>query len=169
MPQDIEQAFTAAGVSLFPASRTSWTPIARARIGPTRASTWRPRTISWASGSTKTRFLLFRLRGRTQEQVMTALRARRAGAEEVAEPAHPRRRKRCRHWRRHSRSSGVWASRSNPSRSASRRRLWRCRYCAAWVSRPSRLPATHCSYFGFGLPAYLGHGTGRGLSCHRGN
>ena len=82
MPADIEEAFTAAGTSLFPAS---------ARDLETNCS-----CPDWANPCKHIAavyfllgeafdddpFMLFRLRGRTQEQVLAGLRARRAAVEE---------------------------------------------------------------------------------------
>jgi uncharacterized Zn finger protein len=81
MPPDIEDAFQSAGVSLFPAAR-----------GDLKTSCSCP---DWANPCKHVAathyilgerfdedpFLLFRLRGRTQEQIMQALRLRRAGQE----------------------------------------------------------------------------------------
>ena len=83
MPADIEEAFTAAGSSLFPAS---------ARDLETNCS-----CPDWANPCKHIAavyfllgeafdddpFMLFRLRGRTQEQVLAGLRARRAVEEEA--------------------------------------------------------------------------------------
>lgn len=82
MPAEIEQAFTAAGVSLFPD-----------RIDDLKTSCSCP---DWANPCKHVAathyilgeqfdedpFLLFRLRGRTQEQILQALRARRAAGNE---------------------------------------------------------------------------------------
>ena len=83
MPADIEEAFTAAGTSLFPSS---------ARELETNCS-----CPDWANPCKHIAavylllgeafdddpFMLFRLRGRTQEQVLAGLRARRATEEET--------------------------------------------------------------------------------------
>ncbi|MEW6029688.1 MAG: SWIM zinc finger family protein [Chloroflexota bacterium] len=85
MPQDIEQAFEQAKVSLFPATR---------RDLQTECSCPDPanpcKHIAAAHYILGERFdedpfLIFRLRGRTQEQVMQALRQRRAGSDEAVE------------------------------------------------------------------------------------
>jgi uncharacterized Zn finger protein len=85
MPQDIEQAFEKAGVSLFPSTR---------RDLQTDCSCPDPANPCKHIAAThyilgerfdEDPFLIFRLRGRTQEQVMQALRQRRAGGDEVAE------------------------------------------------------------------------------------
>lgn len=90
MPQDIEQAFYAAKVSLFPARR-----------GDLRTDCSCPDYANPCKHIAATHYILgerfdedpsliFRLRGRTQEQVMEALRQRRAGdeayEEELEEP-----------------------------------------------------------------------------------
>ena len=85
MPQDIEQAFEAARVSLFPATR---------RDLKTECSCPDPVNPCKHIAAThyilgerfdEDPFLIFRLRGRTQEQVMQELRRRRAGSAEVPE------------------------------------------------------------------------------------
>ena len=53
MPQNIEDAFTAASVPLFPQSARESPRIARAPIPPIRASISPPSTICWANVSTK--------------------------------------------------------------------------------------------------------------------
>lgn len=85
MPQDIEQAFEKAKVSLFPATR---------RDLQTDCSCPDPANPCKHIAAThyilgerfdEDPFLIFRLRGRTQEQVMQALRQRRAGSDESVE------------------------------------------------------------------------------------
>jgi uncharacterized Zn finger protein len=85
MPQDIEQAFEKAKVSLFPSTR---------RDLQTDCSCPDPANPCKHIAAThyilgerfdEDPFLIFRLRGRTQEQVMQALRQRRAGSEEAVE------------------------------------------------------------------------------------
>jgi uncharacterized Zn finger protein len=85
MPQDIEQAFEKAKVSLFPTTR---------RDLHTDCSCPDPTNPCKHIAAThyilgerfdEDPFLIFRLRGRTQEQAMQALRQRRAGSEEAAE------------------------------------------------------------------------------------
>ena len=80
MPQDIEEAFAAADASLFPAS---------ARDIRTRCSCpdWANpckhiAAVYYLLGEAFDRdpFVIFRLRGRTQEEIVAALRARRAAA-----------------------------------------------------------------------------------------
>jgi len=85
MPQDIEQAFEKAKVSLFPSTR---------RDLKTDCSCPDPANPCKHIAAThyilgerfdEDPFLIFRLRGRTQEHVMQALRQRRAGSEDVVE------------------------------------------------------------------------------------
>ena len=84
MPQDIEQAFAAAGVSLFPdkpgdlitnCSCPDWANPCK-HVAATH--------FILGERFDEDPFLLFRLRGRSQEQILDALRQRRAG-EEIAE------------------------------------------------------------------------------------
>ena len=83
MPQEIEQDFSAAGVSLFPAKR-----------GDLKTNCSCPDYANPCKHIAATHyilgerfdedpFLLFRLRGRTQEQILQALRQRRAGQMEM--------------------------------------------------------------------------------------
>jgi uncharacterized Zn finger protein len=96
MPADIEQVFTAAGVSLFPDKR------AQLHTGCSCPDWANPckhvAAVHYILGEQfdEDPFLLFRLRGRSQEQLLADLRARRAGEaeeefgeEEVEEPAIP--------------------------------------------------------------------------------
>ena len=85
MPQDIEQAFEVARVSLFPTTR---------RDLQTDCSCPDPANPCKHIAAThyilgerfdEDPFLIFRLRGRTQEQVMQALRQRRAGSKDTVE------------------------------------------------------------------------------------
>jgi uncharacterized Zn finger protein len=91
MPQEIEQAFSAAGVSLFPA-----------KCGDLKTDCSCPDYANPCKHIAATHyilgerfdeepFLLFRLRGRTQEQILQALRQRRLGQMEILdeEPAEP--------------------------------------------------------------------------------
>ena len=99
MPQEIEEAFAAAGVSLFPDKRDE---LVTACSCPDYANPCKHVAAThYILGEQfdEDPFLLFRLRGRSQEQIMEALRARRAAdapmlAEEreayvVEEPAKP--------------------------------------------------------------------------------
>jgi uncharacterized Zn finger protein len=85
MPQDVEEAFEKAKVSLFPSAR---------RDLPTDCSCPDPANPCKHIAAThyilgerfdEDPFLIFRLRGRTQEQVMKALRQRRAGIKDTVE------------------------------------------------------------------------------------
>ncbi len=79
MPGDIEEAFAAAGVSLFPNNRDEL-------ITECSCPDWANPCKHVAAAHyilgerfDEDPFLLFRLRGRTQEQILAALRQRRAG------------------------------------------------------------------------------------------
>ncbi len=88
MPQDVEEAFSAAGVDLFPERRgelhTNCTCPDSAAVCKHTAA------VHYILGERfdEDPFLLFRLRGRTEEQLTRALRTRRGegSAEEPAEP-----------------------------------------------------------------------------------
>jgi uncharacterized Zn finger protein len=90
MPQDIENAFQAAGASLFPAR---WGDLTTECSCPDPANPCKHiAAAQYILGERfdEDPFLLFRLRGRTQEQVMQGLRQRRAGqAEMIEEPEEP--------------------------------------------------------------------------------
>ncbi len=82
MPAEIEEAFTAAGVSLFPSS-------ARELETDCSCPDWANpckhiAAVYFLLGEAfdDDPFMIFRLRGRTQEQVLAGLRARRGAAEE---------------------------------------------------------------------------------------
>jgi uncharacterized Zn finger protein len=88
MPLEIEEAFQAAGVSLFPTS----TDITMSCSCPDWAVPCKHiAAVYYLLGEEFDRdpFLLFTLRGRTREQVMEALRARRAAGAPPAEEAVP--------------------------------------------------------------------------------
>ena len=82
MPQDIEDAFKATGASLFPASSRSMKAKCNcpdsARVCKHLAAVH----YILAERFDEDPFLLFRLRGRTQEQILEGLRKRRGSAEE---------------------------------------------------------------------------------------
>jgi uncharacterized Zn finger protein len=85
MPQDIEQAFDAAKVSLFPTRRND---LQTGCSCPDYANPCKHIAAThYILGERfdEDPFLIFRLRGRTQEQVMEALRQRRAGGVEIEE------------------------------------------------------------------------------------
>lgn len=80
MPQDIEQAFQAAKVSLFPEKRGQ---LATSCSCPDPSNPCKHiAAVHYILGEQfdEDPFLLFRLRGRTQEQILAALRERRAEA-----------------------------------------------------------------------------------------
>lgn len=80
MPADIEEAFAAAGVSLFPQTNHDLTTDCTC---PDKANPCKHVAAThYILGERfdEDPFLLFRMRGRTQEQILTALRQRRAGA-----------------------------------------------------------------------------------------
>ncbi|MBN1318276.1 MAG: SWIM zinc finger family protein [Anaerolineales bacterium] len=86
MPADIEQAFTAAGASLFP---TSGQQLDTNCSCPDWANPCKHiAAVYFLLGEAfdDDPFMLFRLRGRTQEQVLRGLRARRAAEEAEPEP-----------------------------------------------------------------------------------
>lgn len=88
MPEDIEDAFRAAGVSLFPETEVE---LVTECSCPDWANPCKHvASVHYILGEQfdEDPFMLFRLRGRTQEQIMDALSARRAeeaGPEEAAE------------------------------------------------------------------------------------
>ena len=85
MPHDIEDAFQTAGVSLFPARRSD---LATHCSCPDWANPCKHIAAThYILGERfdEDPFLLFRLRGRSQEQILEALRQRRAGISEADE------------------------------------------------------------------------------------
>jgi len=85
MPQDIEQAFSAAGVSLFPAKRGDLTTDCSCPDYANPCKHVAATHYILGERFDEDPFLLFRLRGRTQEQILQALRQRRAGQVEMIE------------------------------------------------------------------------------------
>lgn len=87
MPQEIEQAFQAAGVSLFPEKRGQL--VTDCSCPDPSNPCKHIAAVHYILGEQfdEDPFLLFRLRGRTQEQILAALRERRAagGAADEAE------------------------------------------------------------------------------------
>lgn len=83
MPQDIESAFEAAGASLFPTRRGDL--ITECSCPDYANPCKHVAAMHYILGERfdEDPFLIFRLRGRTQEQVMEALRQRRVGDEDV--------------------------------------------------------------------------------------
>jgi uncharacterized Zn finger protein len=86
MPQDIEQAFQAAQVSLFPEKRGQL--VTNCSCPDPSNPCKHIAAVHYILGEQfdEDPFLLFRLRGRTQEQILVALRERRA-ADEAADEA----------------------------------------------------------------------------------
>jgi uncharacterized Zn finger protein len=85
MPQDIEQAFEAAKVSLFPARRNDLQTDCSCPDYANPCKHVAATHYILGERFDEDPFLIFRLRGRTQEQVMEALRQRRAGDNELDE------------------------------------------------------------------------------------
>jgi uncharacterized Zn finger protein len=81
MPQDIEQAFDAAGVSLFPARRSDLSTDCSCPDWANPCKHVAATHYILGERFDEDPFLLFRLRGRTQEQILQGLRQRRAGQE----------------------------------------------------------------------------------------
>jgi uncharacterized Zn finger protein len=85
MPQDVEQAFEAAGVSLFPEKRSELVTDCSC---PDYANPCKHvAAVHYILGEQfdEDPFLLFRLRGRTQEQILAALRERRAAGADITD------------------------------------------------------------------------------------
>jgi uncharacterized Zn finger protein len=87
MPQDIEQAFEAAKVSLFPARRDDLITECSCPDYANPCKHIAATHYILGERFDEDPFLIFRLRGRTQEQVMAALRQRRAGETEAGADA----------------------------------------------------------------------------------
>lgn len=85
MPQDIEQAFKAAKVSLFPAKRGALMTDCSCPDYANPCKHVAATHYILGERFDEDPFLIFRLRGRTQEEVMEALRERRAGDAEFEE------------------------------------------------------------------------------------
>ena len=85
MPQEIESAFEAAKVSLFPSRRDDLKTDCSCPDYSNPCKHIAATHYILGERFDEDPFLIFRLRGRTQEQVMAALRKRRAGAGEIAE------------------------------------------------------------------------------------
>jgi uncharacterized Zn finger protein len=81
MPQEIEQAFNTAGVSLFPAKRGDLTTDCSCPDYANPCKHIAATHYILGERFDEDPFLLFRLRGRTQEQILQGLRQRRAGQE----------------------------------------------------------------------------------------
>lgn len=87
MPQDVEQAFEAAKVSLFPARRDDLQTDCSCPDYANPCKHIAATHYILGERFDEDPFLIFRLRGRTQEQVMAALRKRRAEEAETGEDA----------------------------------------------------------------------------------
>jgi uncharacterized Zn finger protein len=83
MPQDIEEAFETAEVSLFPAKRGDLTTDCSCPDYANPCKHVAATHYILGERFDEDPFLLFRLRGRTQEQILQGLRQRRAGQETV--------------------------------------------------------------------------------------
>lgn len=87
MPQDIEQAFETAKVSLFPSRRDDLKTECSCPDYANPCKHIAATHYILGERFDEDPFLIFRLRGRTQEQVMAALRQRRAGEAETGDDA----------------------------------------------------------------------------------
>lgn len=85
MPQEIEQAFKAAKVSLFPSQQNDLKTDCSCPDYANPCKHIAAAHYILGERFDEDPFLIFRLRGRTQEQVMQELRKRRAGADEIVE------------------------------------------------------------------------------------
>lgn len=85
MPQDIEQAFEKAKASLFPSKRGDLTTDCSCPDYSNPCKHIAAAYYILGERFDEDPFLIFRLRGRTQEQVMQELRKRRAGGKEIVE------------------------------------------------------------------------------------
>jgi uncharacterized Zn finger protein len=85
MPQEIESTFEKAKVSLFPARRADLHTDCSCPDPANPCKHIAATHYILGERFDEDPFLIFRLRGRTQEQVMAALRQRRAGGSEIAE------------------------------------------------------------------------------------
>jgi uncharacterized Zn finger protein len=85
MPQEIESAFEAAKVSLFPSKRADLKTDCSCPDPSNPCKHIAATHYILGERFDEDPFLIFRLRGRTQEQVMAALRQRRAGEDETVE------------------------------------------------------------------------------------
>jgi uncharacterized Zn finger protein len=85
MPQNIEEAFAAAGVSLFPDKRGDLSTDCSCPDWANPCKHVAATHYILGEQFDEDPFLLFRLRGRSQEQILEAMRQRRAGQEEIPE------------------------------------------------------------------------------------
>ena len=81
MPQEIEEAFAAAGVSLFPETRADLETLCSCPDPSNPCKHVAATHYILGEQFDEDPFLLFRLRGRSQEQIIAALRARRSAGE----------------------------------------------------------------------------------------
>lgn len=81
MPQEIEEAFAAAGVSLFPEARADLETLCTCPDPSNPCKHVAAAHYILGEQFDEDPFLLFRLRGRSQEQIIAALRARRSAGE----------------------------------------------------------------------------------------
>ena len=112
MPQEIDAVFAAAGSSLFPATEGELETECSCPDWANPCKHVAATHYILAEQLDEDPFLLFRLRGRTQEQVMAALRARRSDAPRAAaEPAaYGSGRALSRRWTRTWSISGAWVA-----------------------------------------------------------
>ena len=89
MPTDIEEAFAAANISLFPASAHELETDCSCPDWANPCKHIAAVYFLLGEAFDDDPFMLFRLRGRTQEQVLAGLRARRGALEEEEEKAGP--------------------------------------------------------------------------------
>jgi len=89
MPTDIEEAFAAANISLFPASVKELETTCSCPDWANPCKHIAAVYFLLGEAFDDDPFMLFRLRGRTQEQVLEGLRARRGAIEEEEEEASP--------------------------------------------------------------------------------
>jgi uncharacterized Zn finger protein len=87
MPQEIDQVFAAAGCSLFPATRGELETSCSCPDSANPCKHVAAAHYILGEQIDDDPFLLFRLRGRTEEQVLAALRTRRSNNRGEAEPA----------------------------------------------------------------------------------
>ena len=85
MPQDIEEAFKEAGASLFPEKRGDLETDCSCPDWANPCKHVAAAHYILGERFDEDPFLIFRLRGRTQEEVLSALRERRAGEDDFAE------------------------------------------------------------------------------------
>lgn len=85
MPQEVEQAFESAKVSLFPSQRNDLKTNCSCPDYSNPCKHIAAAHYILGERFDEDPFLIFRLRGRTQEQVMQELRKRRAGSDETIE------------------------------------------------------------------------------------